>query len=140
MDKNEFIKNVLRRHNLSQDEISILTEDYNTALSYDTDFDSLFRNYIEEYSYNVAPKPAWFVQRAKKKVIRQSGTTEIRGLLVVLPSGNSYQFAYEYPYESEEQAIEGIRYRFKNKKYKLFRIAKIDEGEKGILRRKEEIF
>ena len=141
MNKNDFIKNVIQRHNLSEKDMELLTADYSTVLEENTDFDDLFKVYLEEYSYNVAPKPAWFVQRAKKKTVQRSGNYEIRDLLVVLDNGTPYQFAYEYPYETEQQAIEGIKYRLKDKKYRLYRIVKIDEGEeKGIRREKQEIY
>ena len=140
MNKNDFIKNVVQRHNLTEKDMEILTTDYSTVLEENTDFDDLFKVYLEEYTYNVAPKPAWFVQRAKKKIIQRSGNCEIRDLLVVLENGTPYQFAYEYPYETEQQAIEGIKYRLKDKKYRLYRIVKIDEGDNGIRREKQEIY
>ena len=140
MNKNDFIKNVIQRHNLSEKDVELLTADYSTVLEENTDFDDLFKVYLEEYSYNVAPKPAWFTARAKKKKTFQAGNYEIRDLLVVLDSGLPYQFSYEYPNETEQQAIEDIVRRFKGKKYKLYRIAKIDEGEDGIRREKQEIY
>ena len=139
MNKNDFIKNVIQRHNLSEKDMELLTADYSAVLEENTDFDDLFKVYLEEYSYNVAPKPAWFSQRAKKKIGQISTSYEIRDLIVEL-DGNSYQFAYEHPYETEQQAIEDIVRRFKGKKYKLYRIAKIDEGEDGVRREKQEIY
>ena len=127
--------------------MEILTTDYSTVLEENTDFDDLFKVYLEEYTYNVAPKPAWFVQRAKKKIVQRSGNYEIRDLIVEFPDGNRYQFAYEHPYETERQAVEAIREKFKGKSYRLFRIKKKYEtekdnagNEKGWLREKEEIF
>ena len=147
MNKNDFIKNVVQRHNLTEKDMEILTTDYSTVLEENTDFDDLFKVYLEEYTYNVAPKPAWFVQRAKKKTFQRSGAYEIRDFLVVLENGTPYQFAYEYPYETEIQAVEAIREKFKGKSYRLFRIKKKYETEKdnagiekGWLREKEEIF
>ena len=137
MDREDFIERIISRHRLSEDEARYLKQDYISILDLDIDFDALFNDYLQEYNYNVAPKPAWFVQRAY----------EIRDLLVELPNGNKYQFSYEHPYETERQAVEAIREKFKDKKYKLFRITKKYEtekdnagNEKGWLREKEEIF
>ena len=142
MNKKEFIDKIILRHsaNLNSEQTIALQEDYTLTLEDNIDFDALFSSYLQEYNYNVAPKPAWFVQRAKKKIIQRSGNYEIRDLLVVLDDGTPYQFAYEYPYETEQQAIEGIKYRLKDKKYRLYRIVKIDEGDKGIRREKQEIY
>ena len=132
MNKNDFIKNVIQRHNLSEKDMELLTADYSTVLEENTDFDDLFKVYLEDYSYNVAPKPAWFVQRAKKKMIQSSTTIEIRDLIVVLPNGTEYLFAYQYPFETEQQAIESIVRRFYKKEYKLFRIVKEYDFKKDI--------
>lgn len=140
MNKNDFIKNVIQRHNLSEKDMELLTADYSTVLEENTDFDDLFKVYLEEYTYNVAPKPAWFIARAKKKTMVRSANYEIRDLIVELDSGIPYQFAYEHPLETEQQAIEDIVRRFYGKKYKLYRIQKIDEGGKGIRRVKQEIY
>ena len=142
MNKKEFIDKIILRHsaNLNSEQTIALQEDYTLTLEDNIDFDALFSSYLQEYNYNVAPKPAWFVQRAKKRVIQRSGTTEIRDLLVVLENGTPYQFAYEYPLETEQQAIEGIKFRLKDKKYRLYRIVKIDEGDNGIRREKQEIY
>ena len=143
MNKKEFIDKIILRHsaNLNSEQTIALQEDYAATLEENIDFDALFSSYLQEYNYNVAPKPAWFVQRAKKKIVQRSGNYEIRDLIVELLDGNKYQFAYEYPYETERQAVEAIREKFKNKQYKLFRILKIDEGEvKGIRREKQEIY
>lgn len=143
MNKKEFIDKIILRHsaNLNSEQTIALQEDYTLTLEDSIDFDALFSSYLQEYTYNVAPKPAWFSQRAKKKIIQRSGNYELRDLIVEFPSGNKYQFAYEYPYETETQAVEAIREKFKNKQYKLFRILKIDEGEeKGIRREKQQIF
>ena len=131
MNKKEFIDKIILRHsaNLNSEQTIALQEDYAATLEENIDFDALFSSYLQEYNYNVAPKPAWFVQRAKKKIVQRSGNCEIRDLLVVLENGTPYQFAYEYPYETEQQAIEGIKYRLKDKKYRLYRIVKINEGD-----------
>lgn len=147
MDREDFIERIISRHRLSEDEARYLKQDYISILDLDIDFDALFNSYLQEYNYNVAPKPAWFVQRAKKKIIQRSGNYEIRDLIVELTDGNRYQFAYEHPYEAERQAVEAIKEKFKGKSYRLFRIKKKYETEKdnagiekGWLREKEEIF
>lgn len=143
MNKDEFIMKIIARHspNMTPNQIPLATEDYTDSLEENIDFDLLFQTYLDEYNFNTPPKPAWFKQRAKKKIVHSSNTTEIRDLVVVLPNGAEYQFAYEHPLETEQQAIEDIVRRFKGKKYKLFRINKVYEGEeKGIRREKQEIY
>lgn len=150
MDRNEFIDRIIDRHKRTfedEDEIRAAKQDYLAVLDYNTDFDKLYQNYLEEYNFNVAPKPAWFKQRAKKKIVHSGTNIEIRDLLVVLPDGKQYQFAYQYPLETEQQAIEEIVRRFYKKNYKLYRIAKKYETEKdnngvekGWLRYKEQIY
>ena len=148
MSKDEFIKKILARHldNIDEKQIKYLQEDYNSILEENTDFDALFQTYLEEYNFNTPPKPAWFKQRAKRRIQTQAANYEIRDLLVVLPDGNQYQFAYEYPRETEQQAIEEIVRRFTKREYKLYRIVKKYDYEKdnngiekGWLRYKEEI-
>ena len=143
MNKDEFISKIVLRHSgsLNPEQIIAMQEDYKSVLEDNVDFDALFNSYLQEYNYNVAPKPAWFVQRAKNKIVQRSGNYEIRDLLVILENGTPYEFAYEYPYETEQQAIKCIKERFQDKKYRLFRILKINEGiEKGIRRERQEIF
>ena len=132
MIKDEFIKKIIARHleNIDEKQIKYLQEDYNSTLEEDTDFALLFDTYLDEYNFNTPPKPAWFKQRSKKKIIHSSNTTEIRDLVVVLPNGAEYLFAYQYPFETEQQAIESIVRRFYGKEYKLFRIVKEYDFEK----------
>lgn len=147
MDRTEFVERIVQRHKMSEDEKRTLKQDYFMVLSNDIDFDKLFQTYIEEYANKTYPPPAWFKQRAKKKIINSTSAPEIRDLLVVLPNGNQYQFAYEHPLETEQQAIEAIKERFQNRNYKLYRIVKEYDFEKdcygvenGWLRYKEQIY
>jgi len=149
MNKEEFITKILARHleNIDEKQIKYLQEDYNSILDENTDFDLLFDTYLDEYNFNTPPKPAWFKQRAKRRIPKQAANYEIRDLLVVLPDGNQYQFAYEYPLETEQQAIEEIVRRFQGKDYILYRVKKEYDTEKdnygvekGWLRTKERIY
>lgn len=148
MNKDEFIMKIIARHspNMTPNQIPLATEDYTASLEENIDFDLLFDTYLNEYNFNTPPKPAWLKQRAKRRIQAQAANYEIRDLLVVLPDGNQYQFAYEYPRETEQQAIEEIVRRFMKKEYKLYRIVKKYDYEKdnngiekGWLRYKEEI-
>lgn len=149
MNKDEFIQRIILRHsqNMNPEQMKALQEDCSIVLDDNTDFDSLFQSYLDEYNFNTPPKPAWFKQRAKKKIVHSGTNIEIRDLLVVLPDGKQYQFAYQYPLETEQQAIEEIVRRFYKKNYKLYRITKKYETEKdnngvekGWLRYKEQIY
>ena len=149
MNKEDFIQKIILRHatNMNPEQMTALQEDYTTVLEDNTDFDSLFRVYLDEYQNKTYPPPAWFKQRAKKKIVHSDTNIEIRNLLVVLPDGNQYQFAYQYPLETEQQAIEEIVRRFMKKQYKLYRIVKKYDYEKdnngvenGWLRYKEQIY
>ena len=149
MNKNEFINKIVLRHSgsLTSDQISALQEDYSVVLGEEIDFDSLFSSYLQEYNFNVAPKPAWFVQRAKKKSIRLRKEYEIRDLIVYLKDGRKYDFAYEYPYEREQDALRGILSRFekddRKKINKIFRVVREpdkEDAERGMVERLEQIY
>ena len=132
MDKSEFIEKIADRYAsiMKSEMINLLKEDYNTVLEDNIDFDLLFQTYLEEYTNKTYPPPAWFKQRAKKKIQPISNEYEIRDLVVVLPNGVEYLFAYQYPFETEQQAIESIVRRFYKKDYKLYRVVKEYDFEK----------
>lgn len=134
MDKSEFIEKIADRYAsiMKSEMINLLKEDYNTVLEDNIDFDLLFQTYLEEYSNKTYPPPAWFKQRAKKKIIQSTAKIEIRDLVVVLPNGTEYLFAYQYPFETEQQAIDSIVRRFYGKEYKLFRVVKEYDFKKDI--------
>lgn len=116
MNKDEFIMKIIARHspNMTPNQIPLATEDYTNSLEENIDFDLLFQTYLEEYNFNTAPKPAWFKQRAKKKIAHISSDFEIRSIYIKLPDGRKYEFAYEYPAETEYMAKIAIMDRFKD--------------------------
>lgn len=115
MNKEEFIQKIILRHatNMNPEQMTALQEDYTTVLEDNTDFDSLFRVYLDEYQNKTFPPPAWFKQRAKKKFNPTScKELDIRDIYFRLPNGLSYQAAYIYPEETEYMAKQAIRERF----------------------------
>lgn len=111
MNRNDFIAAILERHNanMTTSNLKTLKEDYETVLPNNVDFDDLFTQYLNEYTMQRHPAPAWFAQRLKYKEYEYKKDEQIKSVYAVI-NGHKYEFGYTAP-TTEEQAKNAIKAR-----------------------------